>query len=226
MLSVARSRLALPVQLCFLCVHSIGLLLGSIYTHNTPNLYENNSHNRIGWIVTWAVVGQCVIGVIRLAANLGKPRDVHSVEERAAFLPVSTEAMAQHGQTNVMSSPDPYRYSNDSGHFTASRSQSISSTQDPLDEEEHQQKLRDYEAAHNGGDALFTEKRGLLTNPKVERFAQKISALISERTMKFLKFVHNAVDRLILLPGFITFISGAAVYGGAFVSLLCKPHKN
>ena len=168
--------------------------------------------------MTWVIVVQCIIGVIKLATSIGNTRDVHNVEERAAFLPVSTEAMAQHGQTHGMPSPDPYRYSNDSGHFTASRSQSVSSAQDPSEEE--QQKLRDFEASHNDGDTGFTEKRGLLVNPKVERYAQKISALISQRTMKVLNFAHNAIDRLILLPGFITFISGAAVYGGVFVSFM------
>ena len=219
MLSIARSKLALPAQLCFLSVHSIGLLLGVVYNHNTPELYENNSHNRIGWIVTWVVVGQCVIGVIKLATGYSKPQDIHNKEEGAALLPMSTEAIAQHGQTRDMSSPDPYRYSNDSGHFTASRSQSVSSTQDPSEEEEHRQKLHQYEACHEEGGIEVIDKRGFLANRQVERIAQGTSALISERAMKALDSVHNAVDRLILLPGFITFISGVAVYGGAFVGL-------
>ena len=216
MLSVARSRLALPIQLSFLGVHSVGLLLGTIYTNKMPNLYENNSHNKLGWIVTWVVVVQCVIGVIKLATSIVTPRNAYSAEERASFLSVSTETMTQHLQTQGVHSPDPYRYSDDSGHFTASRSQSVSSAQDSSEEE--QQKLREYEAAHDDGDAAFTEKRGLLLNPKVERFAQKISALMSKRTSKVLSLAHNAVDRVILLLGFITFITGAAVYGGVFVS--------
>lgn len=219
MFSVARSRLALPVQLSFLGVHSTGLLLGTIYTSLTPDLYENNSHNRLGWIVTWMVAGQCIIGIVQLAASIAASRNVSSVEERVSFLPGSTEEMAQYRPIQGMHSPDPNRYSNDSGHFTASRSQSVSSARESS-EEEQQQKLRNYEAAHNGEDTAATEKHGLLANPKVERFAQKVSSLMSRRTMKVLDFAHNAVDRVILLLGFITFIAGAAVYAGVFVSCI------
>ena len=218
MLSIARSRLALPVQICFLGVHSIGLVLGSIYTHITPELYENNAHNKLGWIMTWVVVAQLLIGLIKLATNIGKSHSIHSSEEEAAFLPVSTEAMAQHSRSHGLDSPDPYRYSNDSGHYTASRSQSVSSAQGQI-EEEQQQKLREFEASHHAEANNLLEKRGLLTNPKVDRLARRVSALISHRTMRVLESAHNAVDRLILLPAFITFVSGAVVYGGVFVSL-------
>ena len=45
---------------------------------------------------------------------------------------------------------------------------------------------------------------------------------MSRKTMKVLDFAHNAVDRVILLLAFITFVTGMAVYGGVFVSLkLC-----
>lgn len=218
MLSIARSRLALPVQLSFLGVHSIGLLLGTIYTNRAPDLYENNAHNRLGWIVTWVVVGQCIVGVIKLATSLVASHNDHDAEERVTFLPVSRQEMAEHRPSQSAHSPDPYRYSDDSGHFTASRSHSISSSRNPSEEE--QQKLRDYEAARNEDDNDSTEKHGLLSSPKVERFAHRISALVSRRTMRVLNIAHNAVDRSILLLGFITLVTGAVVYGGAFVSPL------
>ena len=206
-------------------VHSLGLILGSVYTHSTPEVYEHNAHNKIGWIMTWVVVVQFLIGIIKLATDVGKGRDVHKSEEEAAFLSVSTEAMAQHGRTRDMASPDPYRYSNDSGHYTASRSHSVSSTQERL-EEEQQQKLREFETSPSAEDVGLEEKRGLLCNPKVGRLAQKFSALIPPRIMKGLNVAHNAVNRLILLPTFVTFISGAAVYGGVFVSRANVMNRN
>ena len=218
MFSVARSRLALPVQLSFLGAHSVGLLLGTIYTNQTPNLYENNSHNKLGWIVTWIVVGQCIIGVIKLATSIVASRNSRNDDEQARVLPISIDAMAQHRPSHGLRSPDPYRYSDDSGHFTASRSHSMSSSQDPSEEE--QQKLYESTATHNDEDASLTEKHGLLSCPEVERIARYVSAFMSRRTMRVLDFAHDVVDRGILLLGFITFIAGAAVYGGAFVSLV------
>lgn len=210
MLSVARSRLALLIQFSFLGVHSIGLLLGAIYTSKTPKLYQNNSHNKIGWIVTWIVLTQCIIGLIKLAASVGRLEN--STQEQAAFLPVSAEILAQHQPLET------YRFSNDSGHFTASetsRSPSISSMQERT-EEEQQRKLREYEDAHADVSADPNEKQGLLGNAKVRSVAARISAMTSKRTMKVLDIVNKGIDCTSMLLGFIAIITGAVVYGGIF----------
>lgn len=219
MLSVTRFRFALVTQLSFLGVHSVGLLLGSVYTNKTPNLYENDSHGKVGWILTWVVVAQCIIGLVKLAASLGKSHDRPCAAEQVNFLPTSATALAQHSHLQEAHSPDPYRYSHDSGHFTASessRSQSISSAHDHNEEE--QQKLREYENTHHDAEETFTEKRGLLGNAKFERYATRITSLMSKRTWKVMNAVHDVIDRVILPLGFVAFVSGAAVYGGVFVS--------
>ncbi|KAL9126404.1 MAG: hypothetical protein Q9217_004532 [Psora testacea] len=216
MLSIAQSRLALVVQLSFLAIHSIALSLGTIYTYNTPQLYENNSHNKVGWIVTWVVVAQCVTGIIKLAASITQGEDTVT-EEQVAFLPMTTQALEQHRQAQ-QDAPDPYRYSRDSGHFTASepsRSQSVSSTATFTQEE--QQKPYEYDADHDDDiDQHYSKKRGLLGNPKVERLASSFTAMLSKRTMRGINTVHNVIDRTILLMGFVAFVTGAAVYGGVF----------
>lgn len=213
MLSVARSRLALPAQLFFSGFHSIGLLLGTVYGSKTPDLYENNAHNKLGWIVTWIVVAQCVIGLAKLAVSSKKRQHVDA-EEQTAFLPISTEALAQHHQATY--SPDEYRYSRDSGHFTASdasRSQSISSMQDH--ENEEQQKFLEYQNTHADTDAEYMEKR---VNTTTQRVASLIAAMMSLRTMRALNVVHNAIDCVSMPLGSAAIVSGAVVYGGVFVS--------
>ena len=229
MLSIARSRLALAVQLSFLAFHSIALLLGTIYTYNTPQLYENNSHNKVGWIVTWVVVVQCVTGIAKLVASIGKRPDPASEEEeekeqeqeQAACLPMTAQALEHHQQMQQKASPDPYRYSADSGHFSASapsRSQSLSSTATFTQEE--QQKLQEYEAEHDEDlEQHDPEKRGLLGGPNVERVANGLAAILSRRALRVIEGVHDVIDRTILLMGFVAFVTGAAVYGGVFVSL-------
>lgn len=52
MLSLARSRYRLTAQLVFLAVNGGGVLLGTVYNANTPDLYPNNAHHKLGWIVT------------------------------------------------------------------------------------------------------------------------------------------------------------------------------
>lgn len=216
MLSVARSRLALAVQLSFLGLHSVGLLIGTIYSAKTPDLYENNAHNKLGWIVTWIVVAQCIIGIVRLAVKLKESQEVDA-EKQDAFLPISTEALAQHHQATY--STDEYRYSRDSGHFTASeasRSQSISSIHDH--EEEEQQKLLEYQNQDADTDAKYMEKQGFLGNSKAQCIASRLAARMSQRTTKGLVAAYKVIDCVILLLGFAAIVSGVVVYGGVFVS--------
>ena len=213
MLSVARSRLTLVAQLAFFGFHGFGLLLGVIYTGKTPDLYEDNVHNKIGWLVTWVVAIQCVIGLLKLAASIGKPQNAFAEEQRS-FLPISAEALAQHQATPYR---DAYRYSQDSGHFTASepsRSQSISSTQEQKEEDE--QKLCDYEDAHADAEADQIERQGLLGHAKVQRAATHVTATLSKRTMKVMNDIYNAIDCISLLLGFVAIVTGAVVYGGVF----------
>ena len=218
MLSVARSRLALPAQLSFLGLHSVGLLLGTVYSSKTPDLYENNAHSKIGWIVTWIVVVQCIIGLVKLVAPVRNPQAIVP-DEQAAFLPMSTEALAQHHE--AMYFPDEYRYSRDSGHFTASeasRSQSISSIQEH--EIEEHQKFLSHQNLHADTDVEYTEyteKKGFLGNKKVERVASRIAATMSRRTTGVLNVAYTAIDFVSLLLGFAAIVSGAVVYGGVFV---------
>ena len=215
-LSVARSRLALPAQISFLGLHSVGLLFGTVYNSKTPDLYEMNAHNKIGWIVTWIVVAQCIIGFFNLAVSLQKPQDV-AAEERTAFLPISTQALAQHHQATY--SPDEYRYSRDSGHYTASeasRSQSVSSMQEH--ENEEHQKFIEYQNPYAGIDTEYMEKQSFLGNTKAQRVANRIVAMMSRRTARALNVTYNAIDCVSLLLGFAAIVSGAVVYGGVFVS--------
>ena len=215
-LSVSRSRLALPAQLSFLGLHSVGLSLGTVYRVKTPDLYENNAHNKLGWIVTCIIVAQCIIGLVKLAINFEEPQKADT-QEQIAFLPISTETLAQHHQASY--SLDEYRYSRDSGHFTASdtsRSQSVSSMQ--CHEDEENQKFLEYQNSHANADAEYMGKQGFSGNTKAQRVASCIAAVLSQRTTRALSITYNAIDYVILPLGFAAIVSGAVVYGGVFVS--------
>ena len=215
MLSIARSQLALPAQLSFLGVHTVALLLGTAYSSKTPDLYENNAHDIVGWIITWIVVAQSIIGLLKLAVNFHTSQDADA-EEQNAYLPMSTQVLMQHHQ--ALYSPDEYRYSRDSGHYTASegsRSQSISSMQEH--EIEEHQKFLEYQNQHADIDADNTEKQGLLANTRTQRVATCIAAMMSRRTRRALNVAYNAIDYASLPLGFTAIVSGAVVYGGVFV---------
>ena len=214
-LSIARSPLALPAQLSFLGVHTIAVLVGTAYSSKTPDLYENNAHNKVGWIITWIVVTQSIIGLLKLAVNFHTPQDADA-EDQNPYLPMSAQALAQHHQALYPS--DEYRYSRDSGHYTASeasRSQSISSMQEQ--EIEEHQKFLEYRDQHADIGADKMEKQGLLANTRTQRVATCIAAMLSQRTRRALNIAYNAIDYASLPLGFTTIVSGAVVYGGIFV---------
>ena len=219
-LSVARSRLALIVQLSFLTLHGIAFSLGTIYAYNTPQLYENNSHKKVGWIVTWMVATQCVLEIVKLVARVGKADDGNQ-EEQMSFLPVTTNALERNEQEYGEQSAESYRYSDDSGHFTASqpsRTDSVSSTGTYTQEEE--QKLHQYNAhGKRNSDDRHAEEHGLWSSPKILRnLTSFVATALSFKALRVIDTITNAIDRTILLIGFVAFVTGAAVYGGVFVS--------
>lgn len=204
MLSLARYRYALVAQLSFLGVHSLGLLLGAIYTGETPDLYPNNAHNKIGWIVTWIVLAQTVNGIIKLYES-GSSADEADTEEHVAFLPISQEVMEQHHRSLGMGAPEHYRYSRDSGQGTEPESPKEESYS-PLQESED----GDVETG-------FVEKQAPPRFAIICLLVSYFSALMPKRAIAFMNMVYNVFNGLIFILGFVAISSGIVVYGGIFV---------
>ena len=207
MLSISRSRYNLLVQFVFLAVNGAGVLLVTIYNASTPDLYPNNAHHKLGWILTWITGAQAVMGVISIYTR--------RKDDRGAFIPVSTENIEQHQRIHEMTQAQMYRFSNDSGQGTepnteSLRSQSISSTNSD-------DQLPDVRKEHEEAD----EDDGLMHGSKVDRFlSKKIPGLVSSRVLVVFQFFYNVVDRVILIFGFVALTTGIVTYGGFFVSFL------
>lgn len=74
MLSIATSKYTRILQSAFLIHNAAGLLTGVIYNANTPDLYENNAHHKIGWIVTWIMSAHTIIGFLRVYTKASRPQ--------------------------------------------------------------------------------------------------------------------------------------------------------
>jgi len=226
MLSLARSRYTLAVQFAFLAINAGGVLLGVIYNASTPDLYPNNAHHKLGWIVTVAVAAQVAVGLLARVAGMMKRENSKLVgrpEERQGFIPVSTEAMAEHESRYP---PEPYgRFSQDSGQGTepkteSLRSHSLSSGADSPIRDAHP----DYH--YHDGDAdedLEAHLPMFSKSNKVHSVMAKIAAKISDRFWKILLFAYNFIDRTILILGFIALCTGIITFGRFFVSLAQFP---
>ncbi|KAI9827650.1 MAG: hypothetical protein M1819_006939 [Sarea resinae] len=217
MLSIARSRLTLLVQFVFLVVNAFGILTGVIYNSKTPDLYPNNAHHKLGWIVTWVVSAQALMGLLHIYAGRSTKHSV-AEDERAAFIPVSTEAMAEHQRSNGRQSFHDYRYSRDSGQGTERASSFGSSS--PAEEHEDLQLPEihpRYSLAIAGEDDIEEEKRGFLRNTAIDSFlSRKVPGLLSTRLWRILGFVYDVIDRIIIPFGFITLTAGIVTFAGIF----------
>src|ERR1700753_1457140 len=69
MFSIAKSRYTLLMQFIFFALHTIGIFVGTLYNANTPDLYENNAHHKMGWIFTWFALTWVFIGIINTYAT-------------------------------------------------------------------------------------------------------------------------------------------------------------
>ncbi|KIL94460.1 hypothetical protein FAVG1_03024 [Fusarium avenaceum] len=90
MFSLANSRFTLPAQFVFLAFNILGVIFNASYNAQTPDLYPNNAHRKIGCIVTWVVCAQILLSGIRYIVGAPTSNGKKPDNERLAFLPVST----------------------------------------------------------------------------------------------------------------------------------------
>ncbi|KAJ9615256.1 hypothetical protein H2200_001330 [Cladophialophora chaetospira] len=86
MFSIAKSRLALPVNLAFFIINSLGVIVGTIYNAITPDLYEHNAHHSIGWIATWIATTWLVLSFKSSSRLLRASKIMVGVIDRAILI--------------------------------------------------------------------------------------------------------------------------------------------
>ena len=223
MLSAARSRLAVLVQLGFLGINCLGLLFSAIYTSNVPDLYEGNVHHTLGWILVWVVVAQCIMAVIKLYADRSRLLVGYGRLHDVSPTPISAEAMAQHHQMHATLVQQRGGYTDDAGNGTTSetpRTNSMSGTTDCGDEFLHDvQRPQDADS-----DADVTEKRSLLGSNAADRFLSNMR--VRRKLMSVINAAYQLVNYSILLLGFVGITTGVVVYGGIFVSFACASSED
>ncbi|KAM7194584.1 integral membrane protein [Rhypophila sp. PSN 637] len=221
MLSLARSRHRITAQLVFLAVNGGGVVLGTIYNASTPDLYPNNAHHTLGWVVTWIVCSQVAIGLLSSIAGVFKRGSCEvrhaQTAERQSFIPISTEAIAEHES----SYPKPHRFSDDSGQGTEVNTESLRSGQShadpgsPLFPPTHGFGSDDHEGYAD--DNIHSElPRVSKSSGAVRSFIERIASNVSSRAWKVLMLAYCFVDRTILVLGSVTLATGIITFGRFF----------
>ncbi|PSR90852.1 hypothetical protein BD289DRAFT_365417 [Coniella lustricola] len=217
MFSLARSRYTVPMQFVFTAVNALGLLFGKIYDANTPDLYPNNAHSKLGWFATSVLSTQIAVSLLgRVVGAFGKPEDGENrlnAAECRSFIPVSHAALDEHQHFQNSQYSSLCRHSDDSGHGT-DRSASFSSIPDtlasPTAENAHHKEFAE-EDEDLEADLAATPRGGVL-----HRLAVKVGNKISSKFWKVLIFGYNFVDRTSMILGFIALCTGIVTMGRFF----------
>lgn len=208
-LSISRSRLASLAQLVFLGSSVVGLALGILYTHKTPDLYPNDLHRKIGWVAICVVAAQAIMTLI---GSFGSPN--MEGHKRAA---VHFEAVGEHHQAPsghlLDQTADPHNIGGDN-EPTSPRGNSMSGTTDCG--EDFSQRMEDYQ--DDEFDEDYTEKKSLLRGTGIDRLLSQVPLGIPQRAAQAIDISIALFDRTILLLGFVVITTGIVVYGGVFVS--------
>lgn len=220
MLSLACSRFTLPAQFVFLASNALGVLVGVVYNSQTPDLYPNNAHHKIGWIVTWVVCAQVLISAVGyIAGALNGNSSKSSSKESHSFLPVATRDTDFSSHCSYHDD-SPYRISSDSGRCAEPNSPSSfqSDSVSTLNgmESPPQPPRKEYE------DDEDLEELSLSSPAPQGTSARYASKVANSRMWKYLDIVRKVVDRIILPFGSIALATGVATFGRFFVSCLPK----
>jgi hypothetical protein len=219
MFSLARSRYTLVAQFVFLAANALALVLGISYNAQTPDLYPNNAHHKIGWIATWIVSAQVLISLVGRVAGTARRDEsqTHASEERQAFIPVSTENMAEHQRNNDAIHLHKYRESYDSGQGTEPNTESLRDSSSSGHQSPHS--LEDRRMDYIDDEDLELKPVELSTaRSQRQSLVAKIAGKISTRTWRALLLAYNAVDRTILILGYIALATGIVTWARFFVS--------
>ncbi|KAK2610336.1 hypothetical protein N8I77_003779 [Diaporthe amygdali] len=220
MFSLARSRYTLPTQFVFFAVNALGVLFSAIYNAKTPDLYPNNAHHKLGWVLTWILSAQVVVSLLgRLAGAFSKSaRGALNAAERQGFLPVSRAAMDEHHRLHSSPYDNLYRHSDDSGHGTEPRTESLrspsfSSTPDTLASPSAETAHKTF---HDDEEDIEADTDSPPRGGAIRNFATKIGSKISSRAWGVLIFGYNVVDRTSMILGFVALCTGVITYGRFF----------
>ncbi|KAH7122853.1 hypothetical protein EDB81DRAFT_765831 [Dactylonectria macrodidyma] len=217
MLSLARSRYTLALQFVFLATNAVGLFVGAIYNAQTPDLYPNNAHHNLGWVVTWIVVAQVLVSAIGWVAGAVARTMKHSDRSNQAFLSVSTNTSHENRyrmHENYRAS-DPYRLSGDSGQDAETTTESVrhssASTLYGADDTPLQGPNKEYDEEDEDLESMLLSSQ----TPKTT-LGRQAARVVASRVWIYLNIGSQVIDRAILPLGFVSLTSGIVTFGRFF----------
>jgi hypothetical protein len=218
MLSIARSRYTLAAQFLFMTGNILGLVAGVIYNARTPDLYPNNAHHSLGWVLTIITGAHVFLHLLdRVTSFMAKGSPTRgSYRELGSLLPSQLRSTGHQLGTN--GAPSPHRSSYESHEVGGLSDSQRSSSASTLAENQTSRFFED-DVDEEGA---FTDVQFTGAKPPSGPWTGWISKVpmgIFYRGSRAFALWYNIIDRVILLLGFTALCTGVTTYGRFFVRL-------
>ena len=214
MLGVAHSMLHVPVQMAFIGTNAAGVVLALLYNASTPDLYENNAHHKIGWIIMAVLAAQLITGLIRVVVRLYRRKETvyeHMLSE--------DDHMASRGMSYDATPRNSGQYHDGRPHFKKSVSQA--STLDELGRQQEAGSSSGSSSSRNperDHDVDELEEVGGRRQPAldVEKYVPRRLANLhlSQRVEKLGWIIHTVLGRPLIPFGFVQICTGVVTVTG------------
>lgn len=208
MLSITRSRATLPLQIAFSILNAVSIFCATVYNARTPDLYPNNAHHKIGWIITLVFCGQISIGlsgsIAKIIRNFGS-KELSDASESRAFLLAASNSREQ-----SMGFEDAQEVSPTSPSF---RNSSVSTAYDETAGDLPDPKDYDLETYDEAFDTPPST-----SNDNLHRLLpSRAVTVVFSQMQRFLVLFYRVVDRIILPFGFVALATGIITFARFFV---------
>lgn len=215
-LSVARSRYHLPAQILFHIVNGLGVLAGFVYNHSTPDLYMNNAHHPLGWVVVAFTIAWTLLSVYVAYGEYQSGRRSSLQQERGRTIRTMARFEPQPPYNDECSPRD----SRDSGQGTERNSASLFGSRQNSTDDVYRKPAeddRDLGFEDEKLDDEEPERRGFLGNKKLGSLLSKgVRKVSTKRTTMIMRVTQILLEKFLLLLGFAALTSGFIVAGGLF----------
>ena len=212
MFSIARSRLTLAVHSIFFVLNALGVLFGTVYNINTPDLYENNAHHAIGWVASCIISVQLLISLLSISPRRTKKARL-LVDEREPFPNIPDQRLSPYTDHCERSDIEP-----ENERPLLHNTHDISSTASRGSSEELDKPVFE-DSTDNEFETSLSHCPTFLRNIHlVSYFSTRFPSRLPTLLLKALAVLRQMIDRAILPLGFVCLVTGGVTYAGIFVS--------
>ena len=211
-LSTARSRYHLPAQILFHVVNSLGVFTSIVYNHATPDLYKNDSHHPLGWVVTSFTILWTLVSLYTACGTHKSRRAAHMQIRGVIARSLAPFNTIQQHQQRCSDECFRIRLSRDSAMGSSRQDSSCSIDRKP---EDPLSPKGDEKLVENEDDTEESEMRGFLGGNKVDGLMLRhVRRLMTPRASSSVRCSQISLEKMLLPLGFLAFATGFVVYGG------------